>query len=136
VSYQWSAPTLFIQAPVAFVSPNVTTTYTLTGTNVNGCKGVSTVVLNVQECVGVQEITTTLSGVRVYPNPNDGRFTVLLQNGSDKTIQVLDVTGRLISSTAGKDESVTVDISALANGIYYVKIQSNDAVEVIKVIKN
>ena len=54
VSYQWASPSLFVQSPVANVSPNVSTTYTLTGSDNNGCKGVTTVALNVQACVGLK----------------------------------------------------------------------------------
>lgn len=135
-SYQWSAPTLFVQAQTAFVSPMSNTTYSLTGTDNNGCMGVTTVVLNVQQCVGLKDITTTLNGVKLYPNPNDGMFTVELNSNINKTVEVIDMTGRVISSVSGKDEVVKVDISQLANGIYYVKIKTDSAVEVIKVNKN
>ncbi len=136
VSYQWASPSLFVQSPVANVSPNVSTTYTLTGSDNNGCKGVTTVALNVQACVGLKEMTSTSGGVKVYPNPNDGVFTIVVANGKNKTVEILDMTGRLISSSTGKAEVLNMDISALANGIYYVKIQSSEGVEVIKVIKN
>jgi hypothetical protein len=136
VSYQWASPSLFVQSPVANVSPNVSTTYTLTGSDNNGCKGVTTVALNVQACVGLKEMTSTSGGVKVYPNPNDGVFTIVVGNGKNKTVEILDMTGRLISSSTGKAEVLNMDISALANGIYYVKIQSSEGVEVVKVIKN
>ncbi len=136
VSYQWASSSLFVQSPIANVSPNVSTTYTLTGTDNNGCKGVTTVALNVQACVGLKEMTSTSGGVKVYPNPNDGVFTIVVANGKNKTVEILDMTGRLISSSTGKAEVLNMDISALANGIYYVKIQSSEGVEVIKVIKN
>lgn len=136
VTYQWASPSLFVQAPVANVSPNVNTTYTLTGLDNNGCKGIVTVAVNVSECLGVKEMSSTSGGVKVYPNPNGGEFTVVLPNGADKTVSVIDVTGRVISTSNGKAEVLNMDITALANGIYYVKIQSNAGVEVIKVIKN
>lgn len=136
VSFQWAANTLFIQASQAVVSPNTTTTYTLTGTNANGCSGVTTYVQVVSECTGINQITTTLSGVKVYPNPTSGLFSVELNNNSAKTIEVTDVTGRVIMTNTSNNEVVNVNINGLANGIYYVKIQSENAVEVIKVVKN
>jgi len=136
VTYQWASPSLFVQAPVANVSPNVNTTYTLTGTDNNGCKGVTTVAVNVSECLGLKDMSSTSGGVKVYPNPNGGEFTIVLSNGTDKTVSLLDMTGRVISTSTGNTEVVNMDITALANGIYYVKIQSNDGIEVIKVIKN
>jgi hypothetical protein len=134
-TYQWAANTLFIVAPSALISPNVTTTYTLTGVNAQGCSGVTTITQVVDPCTGLFESTTTLSGVKVFPNPTAGFFTVELNSTFDKTIELTDVSGRLISSTTSKEGKVNMSVSHLANGIYYVKIKSNDAVEVIKVVK-
>src|SRR5207253_2466608 len=136
ITYNWAASSLFVAGQSAVVSPNTTTTYSLTGTNANGCSNTITFNQVVQECVGMQEVTTTLAGVRVYPNPTGGVFTIELNNGADKNIQVLDVTGRVILSNASKSEIINVNINHLSNGIYYVKIQSQNAVEVIKVVKN
>ncbi|MEO6306128.1 MAG: T9SS type A sorting domain-containing protein, partial [Bacteroidia bacterium] len=62
-------------------------------------------------------------------------FTVELNNGSAKTIQVMDLTGRIIISNATSNDKIDFNMNALANGIYYVKIQSNNSVEVIKIVK-
>lgn len=135
VTYQWAANTLFIQAPVAFISPNVTTTYTLTGVDANGCTAKTTLVQVVDACVGLNEVNATLSGVKIYPNPTAGLFTVELNGNVNKAIEVMDVTGRVVLVNTAKDGKVNVNISALANGVYYVKIQSGNGVEVIKVVK-
>ena len=90
---------------------------------------------NVQECLGVNEVTS-LNGVKLYPNPTAGIFTIELKNGKDKTISVLDVTGRLILTATEKNDLVKVDISSLSHGIYYVRIQSENATDVIKLVKN
>jgi hypothetical protein len=135
-TYQWAANSLFVAGQSAVVSPNQTTTYSLTGTDANGCSKMTTISQIVQECVGMQEMTTTLAGVRVYPNPTGGVFTIELNNGADKNIQVLDVTGRVILNNVSKSDRIDVNINNLSNGIYYVKIQSQNAVEVIKVLKN
>ena len=136
VTYQWAANTLFIQAAQAVVSPQQSTTYTLTGTNANGCSGVTTIALNVSECTGINQITTTLSGVKLYPNPTSGVFTVELNTTSAKTIEVTDVTGRVVMTNTSNNEVVNVNINNLSNGIYYVKVQSENAVDVIKVVKH
>jgi hypothetical protein len=136
VNYQWASNSIYVQTAVAIVSPNTTTTYTLTGTNANGCTAVTTVVQNVQDCVGLQEITTTGSGVKVFPNPTGGLVNIEFTNGGVKSVEVLDITGRIILNvpvTAGNSQ---VDISNLSNGIYYVRIQTKDAVEVVKLNKN
>jgi hypothetical protein len=135
VTYQWASNSVFISSSPAIVSPNTTTTYTLIGTDANGCQGKATITLNVSDCTGINEITTTLSGVKVYPNPTAGIFTIELNTTSAKVIQVTDLTGRVIITNAGNNEKMNVNLNGFANGIYYVKIQSDKAAEVIKVVK-
>jgi len=135
VTYQWASNSLFIQSPVALISPTITTTYTLTGIDANGCEGKTTFVQNVDACTGLNRITTTASGVKIYPNPSSGFFVVEVNNASNKAVEVTDITGRVIMSTLTKDEKVHVNITTLSNGIYYVRVQSDNGVDVIKVVK-
>lgn len=136
LSYAWASNAVFIQAAQAVVNPMVTTTYTLTGTNANGCVGKTTYVLTVNDCVGINQVVATSGGVRIYPNPTSGMFTVELNTASVKSIQVTDVTGRIILTSTSSSEKINANISTLASGIYYVKIQSDDTVDVIKIVKH
>ena len=136
VSYQWvsnSSPLLLSGNPIN-VSPNATTIYTVTGTDANGCQKSTTVVQNVISCVGVNE-HTMLSGLHVYPNPTLGEFSVESKNTLNKMIEVIDVTGKVIFSTVSSQHVIKVDLKGFSNGVYYLKIQTNNSVEVTKVIK-
>ena len=135
-SYEWKASTLYLQSPVASVAPNVTTSYSVTGTDGSGCKGTAVVIVAVDPCLGVQNINGSSSKVSVYPNPNSGVFTVELVNGVNKTIEVVDVTGRVVLSNTTANNTTDVNISTLANGVYYVKVKSENVSEVIKVVKH
>lgn len=66
---------------------------------------------------------------QVYPNPNQGEFT--LQTLEPSTYEILDITGKKISN--GKVEN-QVQIQNLASGMYTVKVYSHHKVEYIKVI--
>jgi hypothetical protein len=134
-TYQWASSSLFISGTTAYINPTVTTTYTLTGTDVSGCSGIATKVLSVSACLGINQIASTLNGVSVYPNPTSGIITVELKNGLDKTIQVTDITGRVILSSGATADKFNVNMSNLAPGIYYVKIESNKSAGVVKVVK-
>ena len=109
--------------------------YVVTGYDNNGCSNDSTVIVNVSKCTGIASIANSGSGVKVYPNPNAGEFTVELDNGLNKSIEVTDLTGRVILVSTTKEDKATINISTFAKGVYYVKVQSNNSVEVIKVIK-
>jgi hypothetical protein len=134
-TYQWMSPSIYLQGQQVSASPNTSTTFTVKGTNNNGCSKENTVAVSVLECVGLNQLVGNLTGVRVYPNPNAGVFTIELNNDVNKTIEVIDITGRVVTNVSSKDEEIKVDISRFAAGIYYVRIQSNDAVETMKILK-
>ncbi len=116
------------------VAGTFTPTYAYTSTLTGCSKTVSTTIV-VSVCTGLDAKTFALSGLQVYPNPNTGIFTVELNNGLNKTIQVTDLTGRVVLEDNTSSDKFNVDINTLANGIYYVKIISNNASSVLKVIK-
>jgi hypothetical protein len=132
-TYSWSTGP--ITSTIA-VSPTVTTSYIAYGTSsVTGCTGNSSVSVVVSPCTGITQSGSQALDLRVYPNPSNGEFTVELKNGLNKTIEVLDLTGRVIFVSTSLKDKVNVNINNLSNGIYYVKVQSNNAVEMIKIVK-
>ena len=48
----------------------------------------------------------------------------------------MDLSGRVIMNNIAANEAANLNISNLANGIYYVKVSSNKATEVVKIVKN
>lgn len=126
----------FFSGSPIIVTPQATTIYSVTGISSLGCEGKTTFILNVEACVGLNQVSKTLSGLSVYPNPTTGIFTVELPTNSAKTIVVTDIAGRVVLNTNSTNEKININLNAFANGIYYVKVQSEDAVDVIKIVKN
>ncbi|MCB0805539.1 MAG: S8 family serine peptidase [Bacteroidales bacterium] len=93
------------------------------------------------EMTGVNEIT--LSDVfKVYPNPSEGKFHLLLQKPMQQEvrIQVMDVTGRVVyegsdldEKTAGTEYVISLDRNS--PGIYYLVIRSGNEVYNEKLLK-
>jgi hypothetical protein len=77
------------------------------------------------DIVSVQ--TSQSSALKVYPNPADNTINVI-GNG---TVNIYDVSGKLMMSAATKDGYVQIDISKLPQGLYFVST-GKDAVEVVK----
>ena len=101
----------------------------------SGCPGTTVVNITVSACTGIKTHSAGIANLQVYPNPNSGVFTVELNNGLTKNIEVMDVTGRVILANTSENDQITVNINNLSNGVYYVKVKSDNAVEVLKVVK-
>src|SRR5690606_13988301 len=59
--------------------------------------------------------------VLVYPNPTNEDLTVDIQNNPKGTLQVLDMTGKLIYSTQTTERKIFINMKPYASGVYMVK---------------
>lgn len=80
---------------------------------------------------GVNEQETS-SLFKIYPNPNNGEFTVeyTLEQNCNVLLEVLDISGRVIYSQTAADgnkgkhsEKLRLDKSKIASGTYFVKFR-------------
>ena len=112
------------------MSPTVTTTYTVTG--VTGvCSNSLTITQNVSLCTNINEVLGNL--VTIYPNPNNGVFTIELNATTQVTITT--ILGDVLLNTTLNTGKQTLDIQNKANGIYFVKLIQNGKQQIIKLIK-
>jgi hypothetical protein len=75
----------------------------------------------------------------IYPNPNNGNFIIELtkvENGTEYNFELVDITGRVRNSgiILSFEKSKEVTNSGLPNGIYFVRIYSNDKYFTKKII--
>jgi photosystem II stability/assembly factor-like uncharacterized protein len=85
---------------------------------------------------GIKPIAKSSSGAQVYPNPNKGTFTISLTdfNGHDKAI-LYNYLGETLKLIDIHNSRQSIDISGLADGIYYVGLESEHFTTMHKVIK-
>lgn len=101
---------------------------------ISGCTGTTSATIVVSLCTALS--SNSIGGsLNVYPNPAHNSITVELDNGAEKTIEIMDLTGRVVLTQHFATRSLIVNISELANGIYHVKLSSNGATEMIKLVK-
>lgn len=180
-SYSW-VPVSGLSNPMlatTSVSPPATTTYTLTATDMKGCKGSAAFTIKVIDARGTNnrvvvchndtsksvvtnQVATHLSHgdklgpctaqnkgmpnvsetedeednasisrfsvLKVYPNPNTGRFIIELPvDVTGGIVAVTDMSGRSIKNIAlGKDAKLEVDLGNVANGTYMVQVLNDD----------
>ncbi|MFD2550456.1 M4 family metallopeptidase [Bizionia sediminis] len=78
------------------------------------------------------------SGLRVFPNPSQGIFNLKNVGALDlMKADVMDINGRVVLSLNLKNTAQTtaIDLSGMASGMYFLKVQSNLASSVIKLVK-
>ncbi len=108
--------------------------YSYTSTT-TGCSNTASTSIVVSPCTGINVHTNDQTAIHIYPNPGSGEFTVEFTNDTEKQINVMDITGRLVYTTKSLQDKTPVNISFLSNGMYYIQIQSGDRVETIKIVK-
>jgi hypothetical protein len=109
------------------VSPTITTSYTVNGTDVNGCNNSSTFIQNVNPCTSlINFIENSVSEVLVYPNPTTGK--IYFSNVSSSPyikVVLIDSQGKGLKAIEIKVDKEEIDISELSNGLYFVQIWQN-----------
>lgn len=70
---------------------------------------------------------------KIYPNPTSGKFTVELEGNTSSTINITDITGKLVFASKASD-ILDIDLSHLQKGVYIVNVQANNGVKTQKVI--
>lgn len=80
-----------------------------------------------------------LDNMKLYPNPNDGKFNLNfnLKNKGDAEVTVYDMQGKQVYneklSNFSGEYNKPIDISSNAKGIYFVKIQQGQHTQVKKI---
>jgi len=82
----------------------------------------------------IKEIVLDKMIVDLSPNPFNERITLTSQL-TIKTIEILDVYGKIIYSATINSTSATIDEPTLKSGIYFVKINFNTGFTTKKIIK-
>jgi hypothetical protein len=79
------------------------------------------------------------STLNVYPNPNNGRFTVSISNpeATDMILELVNISGQVVYRNevkAAYSYNEDIDASTFAKGVYYLKVNSAKGVKVEKVV--
>jgi hypothetical protein len=105
-----------------------------------GTHSISYTYLDGDNCVNTSSLCTSVSlgmglepggnapgGVRVFPNPNRGQFTVELELAGLVGLQVFDARGALVHNevftASGSRTQRTLDLSAFAKGSYTLLVE-------------
>ena len=89
---------------------------------------------------GIKGVNNNLSHVNLFPNPNDGNFTLDYYGNKNEMLEVelFNLTGQNIflekwKTTAGLN-SKSINVKNINAGIYFIKISSSQVQSVVKMI--
>lgn len=84
--------------------------------------------------VGDEELNN-LNHIRVYPNPSKAITNIDLgEIRGNKTIHVMDLTGKQIKSIATENTEVALNLTGFAQGIYILNIETEQGVKNVKLV--
>jgi PKD repeat protein len=107
-------------------SPLNTTTYSVTGLGVNGCKNTASVTVNVSTCTGIGSFSGDNNVISLYPNPNNGSFNAEIKGSDPVNMEVYNIEGKRIDSfklLPGKN-LLKLEVE---KGIYFYSISSGNS---------
>lgn len=124
VTYSWATPANTTSAIV--VSPTITTTYSVRGTDANGCSDFATITQTVIICTGIAEQDISESIYKVYPNPANGAFTIVSSEfGTDIIFVLVNMIGQKVVEERLSAEQTKIQ-APLPQGVYQYTITKHD----------
>ena len=106
---------------------------------ISGCQSIDTIVVNYTTCTGINALANNVN-VNVYPNPNNGQFTLNVNTSdvNELSIRVVNIQGQEVYNRNNFENLNTVnekiDLSNNANGIYFVIVTTDKGIVTHKMI--
>ena len=84
--------------------------------------------------LGLEEIDQEKIGL--YPNPSHSEIQISgLQNYINRTLQIVDVSGKVLQTVSIEDSDMIVDISNLTRGVYIARLENQKGSNYLKFMK-
>ncbi len=91
----------------------------------------------VNTCVGIDELNND-AVASLFPNPTTGEFTLELIANDVVNVMVMNTIGEIVYSldnlTIKGQKTMSIDLNALAEGVYYLRIQGNTTSSFEKIV--
>ena len=101
-------------------------TYFVTSVDENNCYSTDSIEIQIIDCSSIEELDK--NSIILFPNPNDGDFTIFHKSQGDKikTIRIFDTRNRLIESRniryIDNQISEKFNVKGISKGIYFVEM--------------
>lgn len=97
----------------------------------------STLLVSEDVASGIEDLENSLNTISIYPNPITGNFIVSnnLNAAGSLTISISDIRGVLVKQVQNAVAYQPIDISDLADGVYFLRIQTSEGELIKKIVK-
>lgn len=101
----------------------ITFTDTIANVDSNGANDFDVSFVNLRVfATGLAQLHAAANSVEVYPNPATTEFNVTL-DASNATVDIMDITGKMVESAPVSMGAVRFDVSNYKNGVYFYQIK-------------
>lgn len=102
--------------------------------SLNGCDSDTSNIISTT--LGFNE-TALQNDFIIYPNPATNIIHIenLLKSGSIVTIEILNIEGQIINRIIANEKQLSIDISGIARGMYFVKVKTENGMTMKKFVK-
>ena len=136
--YAGSCGGVFVGSGTRIIIPPPTDSTSFFASWTNGC-GTSTcdtATVIVYPLTGIEEINNNAGNIAVYPNPPNDNITIdIVSLTKGESISIYDIQGQLILQQPLQHAKTNINISTLAKGVYFVKVKTENGMEVKKIVK-
>lgn len=135
-NYLWQPGNINSNQIVA--APSISTVYSVSGTNMYGCKVDGTYSLTVSECVALKSVEDNEDWFSFFPNPTEGIITIRCKQDFNGEMALVDLLGKTliqIQNEELKQLEITINLNELPQGFYFLRIKDQHSIKLFKLIK-
>jgi hypothetical protein len=92
------------------------------------------IIVSVQLCTGIYNGVLFVNDITIYPNPNNGQFTISL--AQDAEILIIDILGREVYNENLNSGKHNINLENQVPGLYFIKTTVDGHVKINKMVKN
>lgn len=136
-TYTWTGPISGSSDAISFATGTVTgnRTFTIVGTNTDGCKNTKLISVNVNPCTGIEKVEGDNSASYIFPNPFANQLNV---SGLSGRVVISNSLGQAVVTKDVDGSDASIDTSVLPRGAYILSAYDKNGLNIktIKVVKN
>ena len=79
-----------------------------------------------EKFINLSENEVQLSQIKIYPNPATDYLMLHDASRSNKKIEIIDISGKIIYSSVQSSQQIKIPTAEFSKGVYILKVQTNN----------